>query len=113
MSEQKQFETIRQQVRDWVTQNRAIFAERGGEMEERDGVDDGAAFYAVDCIMLHGVARIMVTMPAFHPFRFVGMEALSAETGDCLLNWHDGDGWATDEAIQTALRHLQDILLNG
>ncbi|MDO4657226.1 hypothetical protein [Kingella sp. (in: b-proteobacteria)] len=33
ISEQKQFETIRQQVRDWVTQNRAIFAERGGEME--------------------------------------------------------------------------------
>lgn len=49
MSEQKQFETIRQQVRDWVTQNRAIFAERGGEMAERDGVDDGTAFYAVDC----------------------------------------------------------------
>ena len=111
LSEQKQFETIRQQVRDWVTQNRAIFAERGGEMEERDGMDDGTAFYAVDCIMPHGVARIMVTMPAFHPFRFISMEALSVATGENVFNWHDDYQCVTHNAISTALRHLQEILL--
>ena len=81
VSEQKQFEAIRQMVRDWVNQNRVASAEQGGEIEEREGVDwDGAAFYMVDGIMPHGVARIMVTMPAFHPFRFINMEALSVAT---------------------------------
>ena len=114
MSEQQRFETIRQWVRDWVNKNRAALAQQGGQFEERDGVDEyDAAFYTATCLLPHCVARVVVIMPAFHPFRFVGMEALSAETGDCLLNWHDGDGWATDETIQTALRHLQDILLAG
>ena len=114
MSEQQRFETIRRLVRDWVDNNRAAFARQGGEVEDHEGADwDGAAFYTATCLLPHCVARVVVTMPAFHPFRFVGMEALSAETGDCLLNWHDGDGWATDEAIQIALRHLQDILLDG
>ncbi|WP_369583453.1 hypothetical protein [Kingella oralis] len=99
-------------VRDWVNQNRAAFAEQGGEIEEREGVDwDGAAFYMVDCIMPHCVARIMVTMPAFYPFRFVSMEVLSVETEEDLFRWHDGGCAATGEAIQTALRHLQEILL--
>ena len=82
-----------------------------GNAEPRDGVDDGAAFYAVDCIMLHGVARIMVTMPAFHPFRFISMEALSVATGENVFNWHDGYQRVTHDAIATALRHLQEILL--
>ena len=99
-------------VRGWVNQNRVASAEQGGEIEEREGVDwDGAAFYALDCIMPHCVARIMVTMPAFHPFRFISMEALSVATEKDLLNWYDGDCEISDDAIQTALRHLQEILL--
>ena len=53
----------------------------------------------------------MVTMPAFHPFRFISMEALSVATEKDLLNWHDGGYEISDDAIQTALRHLQKILL--
>lgn len=61
MSEQQRFETIRQWVRDWVAQNRAVFAERGGEMKERDGMDDdGTAFYAVDCNRAAPFARDFV-----------------------------------------------------
>ena len=112
MNEQQKFETIRQWVRNWVTQNRAAFDEQGGELEEREGVDwDSAAFYMVDGIMPHCVARIMVTMPAFHPFRFISMEALSVATEKDLLNWHDGYQRVTHDAIATALRHLQEILL--
>ena len=99
-------------VRDWITQNRAALAEQGGELEEREGVDwDGAAFYMVGCIMPHCVARIMVTMPAFHPFRFISMEALSVATGENVFNWHDGYQRVTHDVIATALRHLQEILL--
>ena len=99
-------------VRDWVKQNRVASAEQGGEIEEREGVDwDGAAFYMVDCIMPHCVARIMVTMPAFHPFRFISMEALSVATGENVFNWHDGYQRVTHDVIATALRHLQEILL--
>ena len=112
MSEQKRFEAIHQMVRDWIMQNRAALAEQGGELEEREGVDwDGAAFYTVDCIMPHCVARIMVTMPAVHPFRFISMEALSVATEKDLLNWHDGGCEVSDDAIQTALQNLQEILL--
>ena len=51
----------RQWVRDWVVQNRAVFAERGGEMKERDGMDDdGTAFYAVDCNRAAPFARDFV-----------------------------------------------------
>lgn len=60
MNEQKQVEIIRQWVRDWVAQNRAVFAERGGEMKERDGMDDGTAFYAVDCNRAAPFARDFV-----------------------------------------------------
>ena len=46
---------------DWVAQNRAVFAERGGEMKERDGMDDdGTAFYAVDCNRAAPFARDFV-----------------------------------------------------
>jgi hypothetical protein len=112
VSEQKQFEAIRQIVRGWVNQNRVAFAEQGGEIEEREGVDwDGAAFYMVDGIMPYCVVQVVVTMPAFYPFRFISMEALGVETEEDLFRWHDGDCAATGEAIQTALRHLQEILL--
>ena len=112
MSEQKRFEAIRQMVRDLVNQNRVASAEQGGEIEEHEGVDwDGAAFYMVDGIMPYCVAQVVVTMPAFYPFRFISMEALSVETEEDLFRWHDGGYEISDDAIQTALQNLQEILL--
>ena len=87
-------------VHGWVNQNRVASAEQGGEIEEREGVDwDDAAFYMVDCIMPHCVARIMVTMPAFHPFRFISMEALSVATEGgfvSLARWRLRGNWRGD-----------------
>ena len=107
MSEQKQFESIRQWVRDWVDNNRAALARQGGEVEEHEGADwDGAAFYTATCLLPHCVARVVVTMPAFHPFRFISMKALSVATGENVFNWHDDYQRVTHNAISTALRHL-------
>ena len=111
MSEQQRFETIRQWVRDWVNKNRAALVQQGGQFEERNGTDeDGAAFYTVYCIMPHCVAQIVVTMPTFHPFQFIGMEALDYETGGDVFSWHDGYRATNDDAIQSALQQLQAIL---
>lgn len=112
MNGQQKFEAIRQWVRDWVEQNRAAFAELGGAFEEREGADwDGTPFYTVDCIAPHCMARIVVSTPAFHPFRFVHMEVLDADTERELFSWHDAHHAATRDAVQTALQSVQALLL--
>ena len=76
MNEQKQVETIRQWVRDWVNKNRAALAQQGGQFEERDGVDEyDAAFYTVYCIMPHCMDAIQTALQQLQAILFATKEA--------------------------------------